>query len=56
MKNKNYSIQELNKNELISINGGSPFTRDLFEHFGRLFAVLSDALESDRQHGIHQCN
>ena len=56
MKNLDNTIQELNYEKLVLINGGSPFTRELFEHVGELLAVLSNALASDREHGLHECN
>jgi hypothetical protein len=53
MKNNKYLLEELDAKELSLYNGGSWFTRELFEDIGEFFAVLSDALAHDRESGIH---
>jgi hypothetical protein len=46
-------VIELQKEELVSINGGDRLTRRFFSWLGDMAAVIGNAMESDAEHGAH---
>ena len=53
MKIEIKSLRALSQRELVQTSGGDRFTRAIFSYFGSMCAVIANAMDSDRQHGVH---